>query len=67
MIFNKRVYTRCFLSVFFTILAIVGYSQAVAIPDKPNKETSFYDFGTQALSPNEQQAIEQKLVRYAAL
>lgn len=53
-----------FLLFFFTI-TILAHSQSVAIPDKPQKETSFYDFGTHVLTASQQQAIEQKLIHYA--
>src|SRR5690554_5893115 len=56
---------RFFFLFFFLAVAFLGQSQTVAIPEKPNIETSLYDFGTNVMSASEKQIIEQKLIRYA--
>lgn len=55
-----------FFTVFFLLLMqFLGVAQTVKIPEKPAKQTSFYDFGTDVLSGAEQKHIEQKLINYA--
>ncbi len=57
--------TKFFLALFLLLLQFIGFSQNHNIPEKPSKQTSYYDFGTKALTDAEQKHIERKLINYA--
>lgn len=54
--------------ILFILLLFSGVSQSIYaqfdIPPKPTKQTSVYDY-INLLNPNQKQALEQKLIRYA--
>lgn len=56
---------KYFSAVFLLLVQLVGFSQNVKIPEKPSKQTSYYDFKTNVLSETEQNHIRQKLIAYA--
>jgi len=56
---------KYFAVVFLLLIQFFGFSQSVKIPEKPSKQTSYYDFQTNVLSEAEQNHITQKLINYA--
>lgn len=56
---------KYFAVVFLLLVHFFGFSQSVKIPEKPSKQTSYYDFNTNVLSESEQNHITQKLLNYA--
>jgi uncharacterized protein len=57
--------TKFFLALFLLLFQFIGFSQNHNIPEKPSKQTSYYDFGTKALTDAEGKYIEHKLINYA--
>lgn len=53
------------LQVLLLLLCFTGFGQTVTIPEKPSKQTSYYEIGTKLLDESQKQAIEQKLINYA--
>lgn len=56
---------KYFTVVFLLLMQFFGFSQNVTIPEKPSKQTSYYDFNTNILSESEKNHIIQKLLNYA--
>src|SRR5690554_4865483 len=56
---------KYFAVVFLLLIQFFGFSQSVKIPEKPSKQTSYYNFQTNVLSEAEQNHITQKLINYA--
>jgi len=56
---------KYFTVVFLLLIPFSGFSQKVNIPEKPKKQTAYYDFNTNVLSEAEKNHITQKLLSYA--
>src|SRR5690554_3400489 len=56
---------KYFAVVLLLLIQFFGFSQSVKIPEKPSKQTSYYNFQTNVLSEAEQNHITQKLINYA--
>lgn len=54
-----------YLLLLLLLVSFSAVGQTVKIPEKPSKQTSYYDFGTNILTQSESKSIEQKLIRYA--
>ncbi|MGV3461208.1 MAG: TPM domain-containing protein [Flavobacterium sp.] len=58
----KTILKKCLL-LFLFLNAFLSFAQD--IPPKPSLQTSYYEIGTRLLDESQQQAIKQKLIRYA--
>ena len=59
----KNIQQYLLVSLLFVCFSALG--QTVKIPEKPSKQTSYYDYGTNILNESEKRDIEQKLINYA--
>lgn len=57
-------YQKAKTAVLFFLLGWLSATAQFTIPEKPEKQTSVYDY-TDLLPPSQEQALEQKLIRYS--